>query len=105
MRVHMRYMEPKYFGDLPPHLTCAYPQLYCIVMYIYCSMYNVHCIVYTDILIVTVIRENTVSFHFDIAMCMCIVHTALKGLSHEIDFKNFDQTLKNLPKLRDAAGV
>ncbi len=27
----------------------------------------------------------------------------LKGLSHEIDFKNFDQTLKNLPKLRGAA--
>ncbi len=29
----------------------------------------------------------------------------LKGLSHEIDFKNFDQTLRNLAYLRDAAGV
>jgi hypothetical protein len=24
------------------------------------------------------------------------VHSSLKGLSHEIDFKNFDQNLKNL---------
>ncbi len=31
--------------------------------------------------------------------------TRLKGLSHEIDFKNFDQTLKNLTQVRDAAGV
>jgi hypothetical protein len=30
---------------------------------------------------------------------------ALKGLSHEIDFKNFDQNLKNLAYLRDATGV
>ncbi len=29
---------------------------------------------------------------------------ALKGLSHEIDFKNFDKNLQNLAKLRDAAG-
>jgi hypothetical protein len=29
----------------------------------------------------------------------------LKGLSHEIDFKNFDQNLKNLALLRDATGV
>jgi hypothetical protein len=28
----------------------------------------------------------------------------LKGLSHEIDFKNFDQNLQNLGLLRDAAG-
>jgi hypothetical protein len=28
----------------------------------------------------------------------------LKGLSHEIDFKNFDKNLQNLTKLRDAAG-
>jgi hypothetical protein len=30
---------------------------------------------------------------------------SFKGLSREIDFKNFDQTLKNLTYLRDAAGV
>jgi hypothetical protein len=29
---------------------------------------------------------------------------SLKGLSHEIDFKNFDKNLQNLAKLRDAAG-
>jgi hypothetical protein len=29
----------------------------------------------------------------------------LKGLSHEIDFKNFVQNLKNLAELRDATGV
>ncbi len=28
----------------------------------------------------------------------------LKGLSHEIDFKNFDKNLQNLAYLRDAAG-
>jgi hypothetical protein len=28
----------------------------------------------------------------------------LKGLSHEIDFKNFDKNLRNLAYLRDAAG-
>ncbi len=28
----------------------------------------------------------------------------LKGLSHEIDFKNFDKNLQNLALLRDAAG-
>ncbi len=28
----------------------------------------------------------------------------LKGLSHEIDLKNFDQNLQNLAKLRAAAG-
>jgi hypothetical protein len=28
----------------------------------------------------------------------------LKGLSHEIDFKNFDENLQNLAYLRDAAG-
>jgi hypothetical protein len=28
----------------------------------------------------------------------------LKGLSHEIDFKNFDKKLQNLAYLRDAAG-
>ncbi len=28
----------------------------------------------------------------------------LKGLSHEIDFKNFDKNLHNLAYLRDAAG-
>jgi hypothetical protein len=28
----------------------------------------------------------------------------LKGLSHEIDFKNFDKILQNLAYLRDAAG-
>ncbi len=28
----------------------------------------------------------------------------LKGLSHEIDLKNFDKNLQNLAKLRDAAG-
>jgi hypothetical protein len=28
----------------------------------------------------------------------------LKGLSHEIDFKNFDYNLQNLAYLRDAAG-
>ena len=30
--------------------------------------------------------------------------TYLKGLSHEIDFKNFDKNLQHLAKLRDAAG-
>ncbi len=30
--------------------------------------------------------------------------TYLKGLSHEIDFKNFDKNLQNLAELRDAAG-
>jgi hypothetical protein len=30
------------------------------------------------------------------AFYMSMVFAALKGLSHEIDFKNFDQTLKNL---------
>jgi hypothetical protein len=95
----MRYMEPKYFGDLPPHLTCAYPQLYCIVMYIYCSMYNVHCIVYTDILIVTVIKENTVSFHFDIAMCMCILHQVLKTYSCT-GKPNFNFLKKCMPRIR-----
>ncbi len=29
---------------------------------------------------------------------------SLKGLSHEIDFKNFDKNLQNLAYLRDAAG-
>jgi hypothetical protein len=29
---------------------------------------------------------------------------SLKGLSHEIDFKNFDKNLQNLSYLRDAAG-
>ncbi len=39
-----------------------------------------------------------------------ILHTTsadlayLKGLSHEIDFKNFDKNLQNLAYLRDAAG-
>ncbi len=28
----------------------------------------------------------------------------LNGLSHEIDFKNFDKNLQNLDQLRDAAG-
>jgi hypothetical protein len=28
----------------------------------------------------------------------------LKGLSHEIDFKNFDKNLQNLTYLRDAVG-
>jgi hypothetical protein len=28
----------------------------------------------------------------------------LKGLSHEIDFKNFDKNVQNLAYLRDAAG-
>jgi hypothetical protein len=28
----------------------------------------------------------------------------LKGLSHEIEFKNTDKKLQNLPQLRDAAG-
>ncbi len=29
---------------------------------------------------------------------------SLKGMSHEIDFKNFDKKLQNLAYLRDAAG-
>ncbi len=29
---------------------------------------------------------------------------SIKGLSHEIDFKNFDKNLQNLAYLRDAAG-
>ena len=32
------------------------------------------------------------------------VPTILKGLSHEIDFKNFDKNLQNMTELRDAAG-
>jgi len=32
------------------------------------------------------------------------VTVPLKGLSHEIDFKNSDKNLQNLTKLRDAAG-
>ena len=32
------------------------------------------------------------------------IYVVLKGLSHEIDFKNFDNNLQNLAKLRDAAG-
>jgi hypothetical protein len=31
-------------------------------------------------------------------------YLALKGLSHEIDFKNFDKNLQNLVYLRDATG-
>ena len=31
-------------------------------------------------------------------------HRYLKGLSHEIDFKNFDKNLQNLALLREAAG-
>jgi hypothetical protein len=31
-------------------------------------------------------------------------HSALKGLSHEKVFKNFDKNLQNLASLRDAAG-
>ena len=34
-----------------------------------------------------------------------LVFRALKGLSHEMDLKNFDQNLKNLALLRDATGV
>ncbi len=33
-----------------------------------------------------------------------VENRTLKGLSHEIDFKNFEQNLQNLAKLRDAAG-
>jgi hypothetical protein len=33
-----------------------------------------------------------------------IFYALLKGLSHEIDFKNFDKILQNLAYLRDAAG-
>jgi hypothetical protein len=29
-------------------------------------------------------------------VCTIAANTLLKGLSHEIDFKNFDQTIKNL---------
>ncbi len=32
------------------------------------------------------------------------IFNRLKGLSHEIDFKNFDKNLQNLAYLRDAAG-
>jgi hypothetical protein len=42
-------------------------------------------------------KKNTLLFNF-----RGIVY--LKGLSHEIDFKNFDNNLQNLAYLRDAAG-
>jgi hypothetical protein len=32
------------------------------------------------------------------------LYLSLKGLSHEIDFRNFDKNLQNLAYLRDAAG-
>ncbi len=32
------------------------------------------------------------------------ISAALKGLSHEIDFKNIDKNLQNLALLRDVAG-
>jgi hypothetical protein len=42
----------------------------------------------TDLGFLGVKRNPDLFFH--------ILHLPLKGLSHEIDFKNFDQTLKNL---------
>ena len=37
-------------------------------------------------------------------MLFAVKSEFLKGLSHEIDFKNFDKNLQNLAYLRDAAG-
>jgi hypothetical protein len=38
------------------------------------------------------------------AILACTIIIILKGLSHEIDFKNFDKNLQNLAYLREAAG-
>ncbi len=56
------------------------------------------------------VEAVTVLFYiFSAVQCSCVRSSArhmvsLKGLSHEIDFKNFDKNLQNLTLLRDAAG-
>jgi hypothetical protein len=39
-----------------------------------------------------------------VATLFTAIKIALKGLSHEKDFKKFDKNIQNLAKLRDAAG-
>jgi hypothetical protein len=45
-------------------------------------------------------RQNPAEF----PAWMRVFEEYLNGLSHEIDFKNFDKKLQNLAYLRDAAG-
>ncbi len=49
--------------------------------------------------LVSVFKEASKNLNFHFLHNVC-----LKGLSHEIDFKNFDKNLQNLAYLRDAAG-
>jgi hypothetical protein len=64
-----------------------------------CIVHNFHVWVYSGKEVVT---KSSLLF-CQSRKCKCIgknivydINRSLKGLSHEIDFKNFDQTLKNL---------
>jgi hypothetical protein len=48
-------------------------------------------------------KKNLDSYYF-VTLFFLSLKNDLKGLSHEIDFKNFDKNLQNLAYLRDAAG-
>ncbi len=50
------------------------------------------------------LKTNTQYMLYKRRSCHQSVNVLLKGLSHEIDFKNFDKKLQNLAYLRDAAG-
>jgi len=73
--------------------------LYCIVHILFNVQCTLYCIHRYTLLIMTVIKENTVSFHFDIAMCMCILHQVLKTYSCT-GKPNFNFLKKCMPRIR-----